>query len=173
MPRLIDLSGKRFGRLQVIRRAGTHECGLPTWLCRCDCGSEKEILGQNLRLGESNSCGCLQRELMGERSSARFAEHGESTATKKTPEYVSWSAMLSRCNNPNATGYERYGGVGITVCQRWRESYQHFLADMGRRPSKQHSLDRFPNNAGNYEPDNCRWATKSEQSSNQRKRRSR
>jgi hypothetical protein len=73
-----------------------------------------------------------------------------------TPEFRSWTAMLTRCYNPNATGYERYGGIGIKVCDRWRDSFENFLADMGPRPTLGHSLDRFPDNIGDYKPDNCR-----------------
>jgi hypothetical protein len=85
-----------------------------------------------------------------------------------TPEYRAWAAAKSRCSNPNATGYERYGGRGITMCERWRESFPAFLEDMGPKPSPQHSLDRFPDRDGNYEPGNCRWATFIQQMSTRR-----
>lgn len=170
MPRLIDLTGKRFGRLTVICRAKAAS-GFKSvfWLCSCDCGAEKEIRGQNLRHEESHSCGCLQAELAAKRGHQLMKTHGESNGLSGlTPEYRSWTSMISRCENPKATGYKNYGGRGISVCQRWRESYERFLADMGRRPSIRHTLDRYPNNDGNYEPTNCRWATKSEQRINQR-----
>jgi hypothetical protein len=95
-------------------------------------------------------------------------KHGEGSNGKETPEYRTWSAMLSRCRNPNHAGYANYGGRGITVCARW-DDYATFLADMGRRPSPQHSLDRIDNEQG-YAPENCRWATWVEQNNNQRTR---
>ena len=165
MPPLIDLVGKRFGRLTVIRKSISRNNFL-YWVALCDCGQTVEVLGQSLRRGETKSCGCLQREIFGKFSSARWTTHGESAIDKRTPEYRSWMAMLSRCENPNATGYKNYGGRGIIVCERWHK-YEYFLSDMGRRPSPQHSIDRI-NNDGNYELNNCRWATPKEQRANQR-----
>lgn len=167
-PALNDLTGQRFGRLTVIRKAGGKP--LLKWLCRCDCGAEKIVLGQSLRNGDSQSCGCLQKELFGAASAQRETTHGDTVQGNRTPEYRSWAAMLSRCYNHNATGFHNYGGRGVKVCDRWRRSYADFLADKGRRPSLQHTLDRYPDPDGNYEPTNCRWATKREQRQNQRKR---
>lgn len=93
-------------------------------------------------------------------------KHGNCTRVKKSPEYQSWASMLGRCFNPNRSHFHRYGGRGITVCERWRNSFQTFLEDMGPRPTPKHTLDRFPNNSGNYEPGNVRWATRKEQSRN-------
>lgn len=93
--------------------------------------------------------------------------HGESFGNaNRTPEYVAWTNIIQRCENASVPGFERWGGRGIRVCDRWRESYESFLADMGRRPSPKHSIDRFPDNDGNYEPGNCRWATDVEQARN-------
>lgn len=160
-PNVKDLSGKRFGRIAVIKRAGSKKrpCGpLALWLCRCDCGQSKIISGSRLQLG-TRSCGCLRREV----TSQRFSTHGKS----KTLTYKTWSAMIDRCCNPNASIFKYYGAIGIMVCDRWRK-FEAFLQDIGERPSLSHSIDRFPNGKGNYEPGNCRWATRKDQSRNQR-----
>lgn len=170
MPALVDIVGNRYGRWAVIRRSGSRT-GLATWLCQCDCGTQKLVLGQSLRLGQSKSCGCLQRELISQRDRRT---HGQTVGGVRPPEYRSWTAMLSRCNNPKATGFHNYGGRGISVCARWIKGddglsgYECFVSDMGPRPSLSHTIDRFPDPDGNYEPTNCRWATKREQRLNQR-----
>lgn len=155
--RALDLTGQQFGRLYVVRRVcvGRH-------LCRCSCGIEKYIATQSLtrRNEASKSCGCLQRES----ASNVFKIHGE--ANPPTLEYTAWSNMKARCFDQNTAIYAYYGGRGITVCSRWLD-YKNFLKDMGRKPSKNHSLDRI-NNDGNYELTNCRWATKSDQMLNRR-----
>src|SRR5262245_9255007 len=87
---------------------------------------------------------------------------------KRSPELNSWYGMKNRCSNPKSSAWSNYGGRGIAVCQRWAESFNNFLADMGPKPSPKHSIDRYPNNDGNYEPGNCRWATQAEQRANQR-----
>jgi hypothetical protein len=97
--------------------------------------------------------------------------HGESTRGGPTPEYTVWALMKQRCNNPRSTAFFYYGARGIGVCERWTNSFEAFLADMGRRPSPQHSIDRYPDNDGDYEPGNCRWATKQEQQVNKKRRR--
>jgi len=127
------------------------------WLCRCGrCGIEFVAQLNNVKSGGTKSCGCLRRE--------RNTTHGQAD----TPEYRAWLACRNRCNNPNDKGYANYGGRGITVCERW-DSLETFLADMGPRP-KGGSLDREDNELG-YSPENCRWATNSEQSRNRRSNR--
>lgn len=99
---------------------------------------------------------------------ARACKHGDSTRTYRAPEYAAWRSMKSRCCDPRSKSYYQYGGRGITICEQWRKSYKQFLADVGRRPSPLHSLDRYPDNNGNYEPGNVRWATPEEQMRNTR-----
>lgn len=156
--KLIDLTGMRFARLTVIRREGyvQRNTKQPVWLCRCVCGTEKLIMGATLRNGTTTSCGCFQRES----TSIRSKKHG----AKGTPEHNSWRGMRGRCDNPNNTHYAQYGGRGITYCSRWTE-FENFHADMGDRPAG-HTLDRYPDNDGDYGPDNCRWATTKQQGHN-------
>lgn len=129
------------------------------WLCRCICGVEKEIKQSHLVSGGTRSCGCKRLEAIGN----AVKTHGKS----KTAEYSIWCGIINRCTNPNDhRSYSRYGAKGITICERWRNSFEAFLEDMGPRPSPKHSIDRYPNHRGNYEPDNCRWATWQEQQRN-------
>lgn len=156
--RKLDLVGQRFDRLLVISFHGTSKHGFAEWVGRCDCGNEKIICAGSLRRRNTRSCGCLQKEIV----SRNGTTHGESG--HKSVEYNTWDSMIQRCTNPNNVQYYNYGGRGIMVCERWLNSYENFLADMGRRPTKDHSLDRYPNNeTGHYEPGNCRWATEKEQ----------
>ena len=125
-------------------------------LCKCECGVEKELWVYNFKKGVK-SCTCKRSALL----SAARTSHGMT----KTPTYETWTAMVIRCTSPGSVNYPRYGGAGITVCDRWRNSFENFLADMGERPSALYSLDRI-NNDGNYEPGNCRWATSKQQGNN-------
>lgn len=156
MGRNIDLIDRDFGRLLVVAKSpskGKNSC----WICRCECGNTKIIRADLLLKGVTTSCGCRAREV----ASALMRRHGMS----KTPEYIAYQSMKSRCDDPNNVAYPSHGGRGISVCEMWQNSFENFYADMGPRPSKKHSLDR-KNNDGNYEPDNCRWATASMQARN-------
>lgn len=159
MVRLIDLTGKRFGRLMVQSKADSSKGGQTRWVCLCDCGNSKTIVGMSLTRGATQSCGCIHRELL-QAEKTTHGGHG-------TPEYATWKSMKDRCFNPGATSFPHYGARGITVCDRWRDSFANFLADMGKKPTPQHSIERNDVN-GNYEPSNCRWATNMEQHRNTR-----
>jgi hypothetical protein len=159
---LNDLTGKTFGRLTVIR-VGMRKAGKVYWLCNCECGKTKNISSINLTKGRASSCGCFRTVLLTEATT----KHGHTANWKRSSEYMAWCSMKYRCNNPNNKRYADYGGRGIKVCDRWMDSFENFLSDMGTKPSKAHSLDRINNN-GDYTPFNCRWATAVEQNRNKR-----
>lgn len=161
--RPVDHTGSRFGRLTVLYEGPRNNSNRKTWVCRCDCGSIKTAAAFTLVCGGCTSWGCYQRET----TSERFATH----RLVGTLEHRIWNGMLTRCRNPNATEFHNYGGRGITVCDRWTRSFENFFNDMGSIPSGKHSIDRYPDKNGNYEPGNCRWATSKEQGRNTRRNR--
>ena len=150
----LTLAGGRFGRLSVNSVSHKNKRGEIYWNCRCDCGNNKIVRANALTSGNTLSCGCYHRE--------RVSDHG---MTGK-PTFKSWTSMKQRCLNPNSPAYRNYGGCGILICERWANSFDNFLKDMGQRPHWA-SLDRIDVN-GNYEPGNCRWSAARQQQRNRR-----
>jgi hypothetical protein len=157
-----NLTGHRFHRLTVLGFAGRDKWRVGKWWCECECGNITKLAASDLRSEHSQSCGCLQRELLADKQRT----HGRS----QDSVYSIWCGMIVRCYSPNYIDFAHYGGRGITVCDRWRNSFVAFLEDMHERPSPKHSVERQDTN-GNYEPDNCIWATSKEQNNNKRNNR--
>jgi hypothetical protein len=158
--------GQRFGRWIVLADA-------PRWkhqarfLCRCDCGTDREVFAFVLLDGTSTSCGCFMREKNGKLIGERSRTHGETIGRGPSIEYSTWVGMIDRCENPRNKSFPDYGGRGIRVCPEWRDSFPGFLAEVGRRPGPEFSIDRIDNSRG-YEPGNVRWATRLQQNRNRR-----
>lgn len=171
MPKALDLSNQRFGRLTAIRQSGLNQYSKRLWLCLCDCGNERLVITRHLLIRKTKSCGCLRRE---EHPNARAAKlsHGRTVGHDATgrldPTYAIWIGMRSRCNDQKQPSWKNYGGRGILYDPRW-EQFENFLEDMGERPSGL-TLDRIDNNAG-YSKSNCRWATRKQQNRNNRRTR--
>lgn len=158
--------GDRYVRLLVLERAGSDRWGDRVWKCRCDCGKEKLISQGRMRSGDTQSCGCLNREMNAASVSKRNTTHGHWKGGESSPTWGAWFSMRQRCSRENHHAWKDYGGRGIAVCERW-EIFENFLADMGECPEGL-TLDRYPDKNGNYEPGNCRWATSTEQNRNRR-----
>ncbi len=159
--RVKDLTGRRFGRLVAKRWAGVNKHRQSMWLCLCDCGEKVAVNANNLTGDKTKSCGCLYLDTRKTCS----ATHGGCYE----PEYGNWRGMMKRCYDPKHKSYYRYGAKGVKVQETWHDYLrfkEYVLAHLGKRPSPSHSIDRFPNQSGNYEEGNIRWATPSQQQRN-------
>ena len=151
----IDITNNKYGRLTAIKETSEYLGESRKWVCLCVCGKKVKVSKNSLMSGNTKSCGCLRMDAI--------TKHG----MYGTSVYRSWFALIQRCNNKNSTPYPYYGGRGISVCERWVNSFEDFYKDMGDKPSKNHSIDRIDND-GDYCPENCRWATNKQQSRNKR-----
>jgi len=167
MSKFYNLVGAKYGKLTVLSFSHVRDIyggKSKMWNCICECGGTTVQSTSELNYGRTKSCGCLKAEVTKKRSTT----HGQASGGKFTAEYRTWQNMLTRCYNPKATRFEHHGGRGIKVCDRWKNSFEAFFEDVGRKPTTAHTLDRYPDNDGNYEPSNFRWATQKQQSQNRR-----
>lgn len=150
-----DISGQRFGMMVAMCYVGKNTRSQAIWKFKCDCGKEVDALAYNI-MKRNKGCGCKR------------VKHGHRGKYNTSPEYVHWNSMIQRCYTPTNGSYCNYGARGVTVCDRWRESFMAFYEDMGQKPGKDYSLDRIDNELLHYSPENCRWATEHQQQRNRR-----
>lgn len=163
-----DLLGQKLGLLRIVAVAPRNKRKQECCQVVCECGTSKVLPLTRLTSGNTKSCGCLKAKMDADRVNTSQLTHGDATKANRAPEYVAWVNMNQRCYNPGNTSYDRYGAIGVRVCEDWRGSYEKFFSHIGRRPARGYSVDRI-DPFGNYEPGNVRWATVREQTLNKRK----
>lgn len=168
---LINMVGQKYGRWTVLERGDNTSRGQAQWICRCECGTVRQVNGENLRNGVTKSCGCLNRE----KTASRNLKHGGAKRTQHDRLYRVWRGMIGRCYSPKNISYKWYGAIGVSVCDEWKEDYAKFrewAESNGYDPMKERgdcTIDRI-DPCGNYEPSNCRWVDCKVQSVNKRRK---